>query len=571
MRARYALIFGHGRARHELRHTALAQGLVIAAELPGLLLVTQEGTPVLKGQRAAAVGCLLTAGGLRLDALDVGFEAFALSDDPGALVGSCWGNFVLFATDDQQDALAYRDPSGSVGAFRLHVQGQDVFVSDAALALQLGLINDASPDLDFARHWLRFPFLKISRTGVLGASEMLAGTRHRRRGGVWASQNAWKPWDHARKDRAFTKTYQAVRELRDVALCTVPAQLRDGAVLLQLSGGLDSSIIAACLREAGRSFAAVHFMSASADGDERRYATQVAEACGVPLEIIHEEELELKLSDKLAPSFMPGANLVLAPIERAILERMVKSGADVLLDGGGGDNLFCYLTTAAPVLDALRNGPLGAGPSTMMSLAEATHSSWWEVAHAAARLQLKSRRSLRWKEDRSLLEPGELATSFEPHPWLNVPFGSLPGKHSHVETLVQIQHFFDRRTDWSRPVLHPLMAQPLLEICLRIPTWMWMAGGRDRAVARAAFEGLVPSAVLNRRMKGSLQGYFQRSFAKLSASMRDLLLGGLLVDAHIVDSRAIATAFARDSEKDAVQLRLSEIATLEQWLRSWSA
>jgi asparagine synthase (glutamine-hydrolysing) len=157
----------------------------------------------------------------------------------------------------------------------------------------------------------------------------------------------------------------------------------------------------------------------------------------------------------------------------------------------------------------------------------------------------------------------------ESHPWLAAASGAPQGKREHVETILQIQHFFDRRTDWTLPVLHPLMAQPLMELCLRIPSWTWAENGRDRSVARDAFKGLVPNSVLSRRMKGSLQGFIRRAFESLRPDLRALLLEGELRRTGILDVAAIEAVFADGWDADAPQLRLTEMASLELWMRSW--
>ncbi|MCP2835015.1 asparagine synthase-related protein, partial [Salmonella enterica] len=65
----------------------------------------------------------------------------------------------------------------------------------------------------------------------------------------------------------------------------VSAQLADAQhPLLQLSGGLDSSILAAVLHEMGTPFRAVTLATRDAEGDERRFARAVAGHLGIPLE-----------------------------------------------------------------------------------------------------------------------------------------------------------------------------------------------------------------------------------------------------------------------------------------------
>src|SRR3546814_18791962 len=49
-------------------------------------------------------------------------------------------------------------------------------------------------------------------------------------------------------------------------------------------------------------------------------------------------------------------------------------------------------------------------------------------------------------------------------------------------------------------------------LCLSIPTWQWVRGGRDRAVARAAVADLIPALIAQRRTKGGPTGFLRRVF-----------------------------------------------------------
>ena len=566
MHARYALIFERGAARHRLREIAAEKGLTIAADLADLLLITEPGTPVLLGKRMAVAGRMWN-GGAPIERASDELEALAVSTDLSALPQAAWGNYALFATEDERGPRVYRDPSAAVGLFHLRVGDTSVFLSDAEFGRSIGLLDHAQVDQHFLVHWLQYPFLKTARTGLRDVVEVLPGQWRFQEGGRWTSTQGWSPWQHASSGNQLHDPADAAFALKEVALGTIAALVGDRP-LLQLSGGLDSSIVAACLHSSSRDFEAIHFASSSADGDERRFANAVAQVCGISMRTLFEEELEFSLGPPRQSSFGPHANPIVAPINQAMVHHG-KAIARNLVDGAGGDNLFCYLLTAAPVLDALHTRASGSVRQTVLDVSQITSASWPQVIRAALRLQLHRLGRLPWKENRSGLHPAACLPSCEVHPWLLASGRALEGQCEHVEAMLQIHHFFDRRADWTLPVSHPLMAQPLIELCLRIPSWMWIERGRDRAIARQAFAGMVPDVVLSRRLKGSLQGYFQRSFAKLREGLREIILSGDLRQLGILDVAWIEAAFAGRWGEDEVQLRLSEMAALELWLSSW--
>jgi asparagine synthase (glutamine-hydrolysing) len=115
-----------------------------------------------------------------------------------------------------------------------------------------------------------------------------------------------------------------------------------------------------------------------------------------------------------------------------------------------------------------------------------------------------------------------------------------------------------------------LIAQPLVELCLRIPTWLWVRGGHNRAVAREAFRGRLPDDVLDRRSKGRLEGLCVRAYLRHRLQIDELLLGGLLRQIGLLDPNALEAYLEADGPpRDARYFRIFELVTAELWLRSW--
>src|SRR3546814_10908837 len=62
------------------------------------------------------------------------------------------------------------------------------------------------------------------------------------------------------------------------------------------------------------------------------------------------------------------------------------------------------------------------------------------------------------------------------------------------------------------------------------PTWMWISGGLNRAVARKAFEGRLPAIITRRTHKGGPGGFDLAIYRRNRAALLEQLRGGLLVD-----------------------------------------
>lgn len=561
---RYALTFGRGAHRYEL-HQRARQLALQEIDKPDLLFVADERTPYLTGDASLVVGQLFSPDNRRRHELPTVLLDPANRANLSKLDG-LWGNFVLFFSADEQPGV-YRDPSAGVPVYRCGSGYEAIFVSDAELATELGLLERASPDSAFPVHWLQFPFLRSARTGFEGVTEILPGMLHELdHRGRWTVRPVWRPANFVAAGQAITDPAEAAIRLREVALAVVPAQM-EGSAALQLSGGLDSSIVAACLASAGRNFECVNFATRSPDGDERDFARAVAETYRLPLRELQEPSA-IGLTSPPLRAFRPTTNPLLQPFDTAISEAAGELRTDLLVDGAGGDNLFCYITSAAPVVDALRWGSLAQARATIADIALRANCTWWEVTRAALG-RLRPRAS--WKEDRNFVRRELLLKKPDPHPWLEGLRSVPPGKREHIHALVHIQHFLDRRSA-GIALSHPLLAQPLLELCLRIPSWLWMRGGRNRAIARDAFAKMLPASVLTRRAKGSLQSLFYRSFSHLRGEILDALMAGTLKSQGIIDASQIEAVLTSDEWRlDDAQLRISEILALELWLQSWKS
>lgn len=540
-----------------------APDLVVFASPETASLALQEEKGVLLGR--------LFRGGdswERVGALSLSESRHAAWSGGKSLLDGSWGNYVAFLRDERRVAVM-RDPSAAVPAYHCCRDGLHVYFSDLDLCRDLGL-GQAAVDEEFLRQWLTWPYLRTHRTGLAGIEELVPGTIHRFDGVHSAIETAWTPWMAAAPDRRIMAFEDAAARVRATVLGTVAAQLADSdRLLLELSGGLDSSIVAAAVAEAGLKIPAVNFATRMPDGDERAYADIVASALGLQLSKVAEDRCPLDLRPPERAMLRPPLSPVLQPLNRALCAAARRGDAHGFVTGAGGDNLFCYLTTAAPILDAVRDlGLARALRSTLGDVAAMGGCTIWTAARFALRKRLAQRRRPVWKEDRRFLSDEAIAERMDQHPWLEAPPDALPGKLEHVASLVRAHHFMEPAYPSGERLIHPLINQPLMELCVRIPTWLWVHGGRNRAVARRAFEHLLPAEAILRRTKGRLESMCARAFEENRRELEGLLLEGELAERALIRVDAVE-AYLRGSgpAPDEDYFRLFDLASLELWLR----
>lgn len=491
---------------------------------------------------------------------------------------ACWGAYLVLARDTRSGRIRIlRDPSGTVPCYYMQVQGAMVIMSGPDILLQCGA---ACPDIDWtavAEHLLADQ-LRRPATCLRGITELLGGLclTVDSNGGHEIS-TCWSPWDFASRERQIADPDIATRQLRDVVLGCVGAWGRQYRhILLGLSGGLDSSIVAACLAHASANFSCVTFTTADRRGDERHYARLVADAFGISLyaEPRRIEGIDISLSHAghlprpIARSFAQESDRIYCEIGERI-------GADAFFSGGGGDNVFAYMKSAAPIADRFLSEGVSRGAfDTACHMALLTNVSLWRAMALAVRRAYLRKRAYRWPCNTRYLNPGALEHVHVPaHPWLEPPPGALPGKAVHVAWLLAIQnHLEGNRRERHHPSLSPLMSQPIIETCLQIPSWLWCDGGRDRAIARMAFAGHLPAQILDRRSKGSPDSFVVEIFETHRPVIRDLLCGGLLAAQKLVLPDLIAADLAQLRPADHMLMsRIMALVDVEAWLRCWRA
>ncbi|WP_129793874.1 asparagine synthase C-terminal domain-containing protein [Sphingosinicella sp. CPCC 101087] len=509
----------------------------------------------------------------RLDRLDDAEDATACGGGGAGLLRGFWGGYVA-ALRSGDTVRVLRDPSAALPCYMAFTGPAVLLASDVDLLIMAG---DLRPALDWTalgRH-LFGAGLPSPETILTGIRELLPGFAVAFPGDADRQLMAWSPWDHV--DNGTVNALEELAErLRRVVRQTVRAWTGDRRrPLVSLSGGLDSSIVAACLAEAG---AAVCLTTYADDplADERDYARQLCRHLG--LELV-EARLRLEDVDIEAPlaAHLPrpfGFTHALA-YERAHGELARKVAADAFVTGNGGDQVFAYSQSAAAIADRMLAEGLGRGVlHTLGDVCRQTGCSVSQAATAALRLAW-SRPGYRWRYKPAFLAPDLLAripASAFGHPWLEAPPTCLPGKAAHVATLLRVQRNLEPPRSRLAPVLNPLLSQPVMETCLAIPSWMWRAGGVDRAVARQAFARDLPEVVVRRRTKGSPDSFAAQLLDHYRGRIRERLLDGRLIGQAMLDRAALEEALRGGvAQGGEARMRILELLAVEAWLDSWTS
>jgi asparagine synthase (glutamine-hydrolysing) len=487
-----------------------------------------------------------------------------------------WGGYVAVCTDAAGERVSVlRAPMGHLPCYWTRYDHAVVFASDLRLMRAAGL-PQPQLDADALARYLAIEDLRTAETCLATIAELRGGECLTFANGEATHKTLWSPWTFASREFEIVDRAAAETTVREAALACVAALAKDHeSIVLKLSGGIDSSIVAACLKVMGQSFAAVNLVTADASGDERTYARLVGRA----LEINVAErfrEVERVSLERSAAAHLP------RPLARSFTQETSRICADVaretdstaIFDGGGGDNVFCSLQSARPAADCLLTQP-GLAPfwSTAASIADLAQVSLLKVASRAAAIAMRRSPAYAWDLDLRFLSDGArpAIACAKPHPWLSPPAGALPGKAAHIAILAAAQGVvegFDAED--PLPTYSPLLAQPLVEACLRVPSWLWFEDGRNRSAARRAFAGYLPRRILERRSKGAPDCFIAELFEANRLKIKGMLMDGELMRLGLLDRRAIDVALSDEAPvKGHDFLRLMRLADAEAWARCW--
>jgi asparagine synthase (glutamine-hydrolysing) len=512
-------------------------------------------------------------------------DSRALLDTNGRhLIESFWGRYVAFLHDAHARVTwVVRDPSGGLPCYVVRCRGVDVYFSRVDDIVDL---LEAPLEINWPYLLAAVCFLRehSAGTALREVTQVLAGECVEMRAGIGKRFFYWDPLALASTE-VIEDPAQAAAAMRQCVRDVVHAWAsRYDHLLLSLSGGLDSSIVLACLQDAPARprITCFHYYPLGADLDERAFARAAAAKAGLGLiERPRDSSFSLQPLRTIQRTPEPTNYPYFLEHSRADAQLAAEHGASAVVIGYGGDQLFYQERAQWAAGDFLHRRGLRPGMLRVaLDAAQMDQISIWRVLRETLSGLLFHQRWSPLQEAgrmRPLLVPAALAEARRDagflHPLLRHPRGAPSGKLWHAHQISQPFDFYDplgREGEAER--IAPLVSQPLMELCLRIPTYVLTQGGWDRAVARRAFYGDLSPGIRNRRHKGGIEEHLRLTLEHNRPFLRELLLDGALVREGIVDRGRLAEVLSgRATRIAAGSGEILEYAGIEAWLTRWDA
>lgn len=564
--------------------------------MPGLSVfalkppTTELRTAVLEGEAGVIVGTLFDGRSDRpapIVRLDRETSAGIVSSGGQDLIARYWGSYVAFVRDTDASLLhVIRDPCGSSSCFHATANGIDILCACADDIADLSGVA-LSIDWDALCAFFVSNYLVNERTGLAELSELLPGQRMTWRAGEKPKRSwVWNPVAIANAPNR-----QPYKEARDEFCATttrcVEAWARcSGAIMIRMSGGLDSSIVAGIVsRTRAGPVVGLHIVGHGYESSELAYAREAAAFAGIPLleHALDEAAIRVRRAATGPRLARPTREVLGADLDALLVSACEATGTQSVFSGHGGDGLFLQRSIArdAPT-DFLRlNGLRRGGWSVAYDTAMLLQVSIWSVARDAIS-KLAGRR--RWNPDeltaRAKLSEHQVLTSAViaalpadtlTSAWLNEARGLPSGKAEQLRSILALRHYHGTRGHvLTHNVVQPLISQPLVELSLRTPTYVFGAGGTDRALERDAFADFIPESVARRFDKGFVNHSTLAGVAADIDYVRDLVLNGACVKQGILDRERAANLLTPERLLRGQGLgTIVDLIAVESWLDSW--
>lgn len=503
------------------------------------------------------------------------------------LVERYWGYYVAFLRAvGGRIRYVLRDPTGGLPCYLTKADDVDVILSDVEDCAHLEL-TPFSVDWSHITTFFLNPRLISRTTGFKEVAHLYAGecvsinydTNSAAAGKV--SRSFY--WDPTAVCEANTT------EDGDVARAALGGAIRHcvkawassyNSILLELSGGLDSSVVAACLSEgsAGPDVTCLHYFKAMSEGDERSYARLAAQNAG--FELI---EAEGNPSERPLESLLDRTRLAtpskmgFKPASALLKQQLVRERhVGAVFSGKGGDHLFQQERTRLIAAEyASRHGlrlelfrvVKDTGRMTMKSI----WSVWESVVRYALLRQPFDPYGHHLKLPKILSEEARAGLSLEDvtHPWVQNASRLPASKIRQVFNVVDSQFFFMLHVP-NAELVHPLISQPIIEQCLQIPSYVLAHRGRSRGLVRDAFERDLPTQIVHRYTKSGTTSYFSQMLVENAAFLRERLLDGVLVNEGIIDRNELEGLLSERNLVRGKHVRtITSILLTETWLSNW--
>ena len=511
-------------------------------------------------------------------------EADAIIQSQGrSMIEKIWGGYIALLYDVRRRGVyVVRDSSGKIPCYRTQHFGVDIVFSDLndmrALNLPTFTIN-----FKYVTAFLCASQMQIRESGLNEVAELLAGDCFQVVSGRRSHIALWNPAQMFQLSPIDDFDTAAADVLFTFQRCVNAWASAFGRIAVSLSGGLDSAVVLGCLRQAKdpASLVCINRYGSGEGEDERFFARAAATAAGILFRDFPFFPNNASFSASLYGSALtakPTIPWAFSNLDIDYHDSLVRdSNVDSIWTGQGGDHLFLQTQSPLGARDYLELNGFNRG--LLRAVKDTRHLSG--QPYLATIRTLTSRtisgvalNALNRSKSAFLCTDAQsgIADEYLINPWMADTEHLSPGRRFQVAALTEVLNRHRPLPGFqSAYEHHPMLSQPLVELCLRIPSYVHLRAGITRAVEKAAFRQVVPTEILARERKGQSTMSALECLHRSEAFIRELLMDGILVHEKILDCHSMEPLLNhRRPMRLTDTFPLVSCVAAELWLRTWA-
>lgn len=494
---------------------------------------------------------------------------------PNILLKEYWGSYIALFFDEQR-AQILRDPSASQECLWFNDKNRRLVFSDVN-ALYKNTINRFNINLEYVAANLYLGRLNNNKSALKNVFNLKPGY-------ILDIESCrikqiWSPIQFVHSIEKNPDIKNLELRLKETIIDCIKAWADTyDSVLLNLSGGLDSCVVALCIKLFSKTtLNALNISFDSVAGDEVKFAKELCDKFDIPLSIFKLTNSKIKLRDKFKifpPQHRPlkyGLGFECLEEEELLLK---EKNIQAIFSGCGGDALFQSRNSSFISQDYFKEKGFKGLFNVSRRVAELTDRTVWDLyLNSILSKYLKGRKylyegsinkNLIHKKYSNIIDNDTVS-----HPWHEQIQNLNNGKKFQISGLVDTENFYTyRKTSEYVDIIHPLLSQPIIELCLSIPSYILTPNLINRGLLRSSFKSFLPESIILRRSKGKIGNYYDELIKFNYEDICTELQNGNLIDSEILSKEWLKHNLVKGKSDQDIRMQLFQLLTMESWFKN---
>lgn len=491
------------------------------------------------------------------------------------LLKEYWGSYIALFFDEQHPQIL-RDPSASQECLWFKDQDRTIVFSDAN-AIYKNTIKKFDINLEYVAANLYLGRINNDKSALTNVFNLKPGYIL----DIEKSKikQIWSPIQFVTKAENNLDIKILEIKLKDTIIDCVKAWADTyDSVLLNLSGGLDSCILASCIKLSSKSdLNALNISFDSITEGESRFAKELCDKLDIPLSIFKLTNSKVNLKNKFKifpPQHRPlkyGLGFECLEEEELLIK---EKGIQAIFSGCGGDALFQSRNSSFISQDYFRDKGIKGLFNVSRRIAELTDRTVWDIYLNS--ILSKYIKGKKYPYERSINKDlihkkylNIINNDTVSHPWHEQMQRLNNGKKFQISGLIDAENFYTyRKTSEYVDIIHPLLSQPIMELCLSIPSYILTPNLINRGLLRDSFKSYLPESIFLRRSKGTIGSYYDELIKFNYEEICIELMNGNLIKSEVLSKEWLEYNLLKAKSDQNIRMQLFQLLTIEFWFKN---